>query len=71
MSDLTDGPREDADRELSPYDDEADAEAPVDDLNREESQAAELRDDGERPVLDPLSPEEAAYSLEEPSENVE
>lgn len=62
----------DEDRELSPYDESGDAEAPADDLNREEEQAAELREDGERPVFgDPMTPEEAAYSLEEPSEDVE
>lgn len=91
MSDLTDGPVEDGDRELSPYDDSGDAEAPADDLNLEE----ELRDDGSRPVFgddslvadpaladpysdpqtrpagSPTGQEEAAYSLEEPSEDVE
>lgn len=103
MSDTNDADY-DAEREVSPYDESADAEAPADDLNREEAVESSLREDGERPVLDlsdplvdaeqpplaadpgladtysdpqtrpagsPTQQEEAAYSLEEPSEDVE
>lgn len=104
MSDPNEAASSDAEREISPYDESGDAEAPADDLNREEAIERQLREDGERPVLDlsdplvdseqpplaadpaladthsdpqtrpagsPRQQEEAAYSLEEPSENVE